>query len=179
MLAHEANADLADLMSRPIWRLLLPSGDTSSDEEDSVALWSTAVRGEDWAESLKGHVFRIPLGGVLVVTWNNRVWRVLAGLFTRGRSPAQGGPGRRKLRRFLELRGFEVVAEYSLWPSADAPRIGLPRHSLPGVRWMRHSGVLGGGGRVLWKRVLARSPLTTALAWLVPAGSAFVVRRVQ
>lgn len=180
MLAHEGNADLAGLMSRPIWRLLLPTTEkASSDERDYVDLWSTALRGEDWARTLKEHVFRIPIGAVLVVTWNNRLWRMLTGLLTGSSSPAKGGPARRKVCRFLESHGFDVMAEYSLWPSADAPRIGLPRHGLPGVRWMRRSGVLGGGGRVLWKRVLARSPLTTALAWLVPAGSALVVRRIR
>lgn len=179
-LEHEVDLDADDILSRSIWRLLLPaSGDASPNRKDPLPARHAALRGEDWTATLEEGAASIPVGGLLLLTWDNCVWRALAGLFAHGRLPRDRGPGHRNLLRTLERCGFETEAEYAVWPSGDAPRIALPRQSVSGVRWIRRSGVLGGGGRVLWKRALARSPLITVVAWLFPAAGALVARRVR
>lgn len=118
--------------------------------------------------------------GVLVVMALERpsAARVLK-LLSRSRSAAQRGPTRAELESFLEAKHAAVLGRFSLWPSADRPRLAFQQPSARATAWAQRAAVLGGGGRRIWSRALARSFFFTPFALLLEPAVALVVEPVD
>jgi hypothetical protein len=161
----------------PVWRLVLPRDEHGTSTKSSAPVLLIGNGGVS-GRQLKKRI-DVPAGGKLLVTFDRGFARGLADLFARGRLQRRTTASRRRMIRTLRESGLVVEAEYDVWPSAEAPRLVLRRGDLSAIRWVRRSGVLGGGGRTLWKRALARSPLMTVIAWLFPLAGAVLARRPE
>jgi hypothetical protein len=158
----------------PVWPLLLP--DRGSDEKP-FELCELGEAGPDWNTALAGSMEAVPDEGILLVTCERGGRGALLRLLSHRRWRRVRTPRISQLERALRDRRFEIVARYNVWPSARAPRVVLPGRSYPALRWVQRSGVLGGGGRRLLTRGLARSALFTPLSVLLTPGVAIVSRR--
>jgi hypothetical protein len=158
----------------PVWPLLLPDRGSS---EKPIELCELGEAGPDWHPPLAGSMEAVADEGILLVTCERGGRGALLRLLNHRRWRRVRTPRISQLERALRDGGFEIVARYDVWPSARAPRVVLPGRSYPALRWVQRSGVLGGGGRRLLTRGLARSALFTPLSVLLTPGVAIVARR--
>lgn len=178
-LTDDPKVGVIDPAELPIWRLTLPPEERESAHDVEVAGIPLAKLGDDLVGTLQMIARTVPVDGRFLLLVDRSVVRGFLDLLSQGRWRRRRSLRRRQLMRGLRYWGFEVLAEYDVWPSSETPRILVPHRSLPAVRWIRRSGVLGGGGRVLWKRAIARSPFMTVLAWAFCPASAILARRLR
>ena len=158
----------------PVWQLILPKGGKGGKPFELCELGGS---GPDWHAALAGSMEGVSEEGILLVTCERGGRGALLRLLSHRRWHRVRTPRISLLERALRDEGFEIVARYDVWPSARAPRVVLPGRSYPALRWVQRSGVLGGGGRRLLTRGLARSALFTPLSVLLTPGVAIVARR--
>jgi hypothetical protein len=159
----------------PLWELLLPEEDTG--HERSYELCELGSPGPGWQGVLVAAIDRVPVEGTLLLTCERGGRRAILRFLSHGHWRRVPTPLISRLERTLRNAGFETLARYNVWPSAASARIVLPAGSYPALRWVQRSGVLGGGGRRLVTRALARSALFTPLSVLLAPGVAIVARR--
>jgi hypothetical protein len=158
----------------PIWQLLVPE-DTGGDKP--YELCQLGAPGLGWQTVLAAAIDRTPDGGTLLLTCERGSRGAILRLLSHGRWRRVRTPRIPLLEQVLREAGFEVLARYSVWPSAATARIVLPAGSYPALRWVQRSGVLGGGGRRLVTRALARSAFFTPLSAFLAPGLAIVALR--
>ena len=158
----------------PVWPLLLPDRCSS---EKPIELCELGEAGLDWHPPLAGSMEAVSDEGILLVTCERGGRGAFLRLLSHRRWRRVRTPRISQLERALRDGGFEIVARFDVWPSARAPRVVFPSRSYPALRWVQRSGVLGGGGRRLLTRGLARSALFTPLSVLLTPGVAIVAHR--
>ena len=157
----------------PIWQLLVPEGDDGKAHE----LCELGAPGPEWHTVLAHTIERVGRGGTLLLTCERGGRGAILRFLSHGRWTRIRTPRIQLLERALREAGFEVLARFSVWPSTASARIVLPAGSYPALRWVQRSGVLGGGGRRLVTRALARSAFFTPLSAFLAPGVAIVARR--
>jgi hypothetical protein len=172
--ASPGSVDPAEPVS-PIWQLLLPEKDTGGGKPDELCL--LGAPGLGWQTHLAASIDRVPGGGTLLLTCERGGRGAILRLLSHGRWRRVRTPRIPLLERALRDAGFDVLARYSVWPSAATARIVLPVGNYPALRWVQRSGVLGGGGKRLVTRALARSSFFTPLSALLAPGVAIIARR--
>jgi hypothetical protein len=161
----------------PIWQLLLPDEEArDGDPYELCELWEA---GQRWQALLAGAIDRVPMGGKLLLTCERGGSRAVLRLLSRGRWNRTRTPRIQLVERALRDAGFEIVARYSVWPSAHTARVVLPAGNYPALRWVQRSGVLGGGGKRLITRALARSAFFTPVSALITPAVAIVSHRTR
>jgi hypothetical protein len=161
----------------PIWQLLLPGEDAG--DGNPYELCELGEAGQQWQAVLAAAIERVPVGGNLLLTCERGGSRAILQLLSRGRWRRTRTPRIPLLERALRDAGFEIVARYSVWPSAHTARVVLPAGNYPALRWVQRSGVLGGGGKRLVTRALARSALFTPVSALITPAVAIVSHRTR
>jgi hypothetical protein len=163
----------------PVWRVL-PSSDHDGRWAVNTSPQVTICRlsdGKSWTPAVTAAMEILPPGSCLVVSADRGLPRAFLGLLSHGRWKRESAPPLRKVSTLLERAGFEIRGEYAIWPSADKPRVVLRASDFRGFKWVQRSGVLGGGGRRVLLRAMARSPLATLIAYLLAPAGAVVARR--
>jgi hypothetical protein len=167
-----------EALEHPVWRLVasrdaIPAGDPPPSETVLCHLHDTS---RHWRLALEDGIGTAPRDRVVVVVYDRALPRaVLGALARRWRRPART-PRVGVLLRTLRRQGVEVRSRYAIWPSVTAPRVAIEAGNYRSLRWIQRSGVLGGGGRSLVLRALARSFLFTPFAFVLAPGVALVVR---
>jgi hypothetical protein len=160
----------------PIWQLLLSGEDPPGGTPYEFCELGEA--GQQWQAVLAGAIERVPVGGNLVLTCERGGSGAILRLLSRGRWRLTRTPRIPLIERALRGAGFEIVARYSVWPSAHTARVVLPAGNYPTLRWVQRSGVLGGGGKRLVTRALARSAFFTPVSALITPAVAIVSHRI-
>ncbi|MGH2817511.1 MAG: hypothetical protein ACRDJS_03495 [Actinomycetota bacterium] len=163
--------------THPIWQLLLPGKDTGSGKP--YELCELGAPGPGWPSALAAAIERVPVGGTLLVTCERGNRGAILGLLSHRRWRRVRTPRIPLLERALRDAGFDVVARYSVWPSARTARVVLPAGNYSALRWVQRSGVLGGGGKRLFTRALARSAFFTPVSALLTPAVAIVSHRTS
>ncbi len=169
-----------DLGLHPVWRILLsaeedgPSGGSESLRVNTCELLDR----NSWRPALTAAMEAIPPSGFLVVNADRGLPQALLGLVSHGRWRRSRPPSLRKVRALLHESRFEILTEYTVWPSTGSPRVALRTSSFRAFSWIQRSGVLGGGGDRVGARALARSALFTPIAYVLAPRVAFIARRL-
>lgn len=168
-----------EALTHPVWRLLVSraairAGDEVPPSETIVCRFPDPAR--PWRLALEEAIAAVPPGGILLVTCDRAVPRAILGVLARRRLRLTHAPTVRAMMHALRRPGVEVRGRYAVWPSVGAPRVALEAGSYDALRWVQRSGVLGGGGRSLPLRALARSSLFTPFAFILSPGVALVAR---
>lgn len=128
-----------------------------------------------WTAELERVALRLAEGDRLLLVFERPWPRALMRLATGHPSV----PSLRPLRAVANLHraGLIPAERYAVWPDIRAPRIAVPYWRYRAVAWLQRDGVLGGGGRHLVVRALARSRALTPLVWLSAPVVAVVARK--
>lgn len=156
----------------PIWRLIAESAGVRP-QQAAVIL---PVTDEDWRGDFAAALELAEPGDLIFAVVGRGTARAMLGLLSHGVWRHTTSPGLAEVGDVLRRLGVRVEQRYALWPSADQVRVAFPRPSYRVNAWVQRSGVLGGGGRRVWARALARSPLFTPLSRLLTPGVALVGR---
>lgn len=176
MTAKQTIGPGTDLTASPIWLLLAPGGDTQ-DGDDGEMPCLLVDGDESWRSTLSDQIAVLPSGRRFIVAYDRRWARTVLGLLSHRRWRREAAPPSQQIERAIESSGGVIQERYWVWPSARVPRLVYPVSDRTTLKWFQRSGVLGGGGRRLWTRVLARSPLFTPLGGLLTPGAALVVKK--
>jgi hypothetical protein len=164
----------------PVWRILLsaekdgPSGGSESPRVNMCELLDRS----SWRPELTAAMETTTPSGFLLVNADRGLPQALLGLVSHSRWKRSRSPSLRKVRALLHESGFEILTEYSVWPSTGNPRVALRASSFRAFNWIQRSGVLGGGGDRVGARALARSALFTPIAYVLAPRVAFIARRL-
>jgi hypothetical protein len=163
----------------PVWRILLSAeNDGPSPGSESLRVITCELLDrESWRGALTEAMEMIPPNGFLLVNSHRGLPQAVLELVSHARLKRSRSPSLRKVRALLHESGFEILTEYSIWPSTGSPRVAFRASSFRAFRWIQRSGVLGGGGDRVRARALARSALFTPVAYLLSPRVAFVARR--
>lgn len=160
-----------------VWRLIAESAGvaaTSAERTTPVELVGTNRR---WQPVLIEAARGTDPGCVIFVAFDRGLAKAFLGLFAHRVWRRVSSPSFKHVVRALDAAGMQVEQRYALWPSVQGVRVALQQPAGPSLVWLQRSGVLGGGGRRIWGRVLARSWLLTPFLRLLTPGVALVARR--
>lgn len=159
-------------LDSPIWRLIAENAG-ARPEQGAVIL---PVTDDDWRDDFVASLALAEPGDLIFAVVGRGKARAVLGLLSHGVWRHTASPGLAEVGDVLRRLGVRVEQRYALWPSAHQVRLAFPKPSYRVNAWVQRSGVLGGGGRRVWARALARSPLFTPLSRLLTPGVALVGR---
>jgi hypothetical protein len=173
--SERVNEDAVGL--HPIWRILLSAADGSGSDSKAFRVSTCELSGGPaWRTDLTVTMKAMPPDELILIHADRGLPQALLGLIAHARFRRARSSSLRKLRAELSRSQFEILAEYVIWPSSGNPRVALRAGSFRAFSWVQRSGVLGGGGDRVWARVLARSPISTLLAYLLAPRLALIAR---
>lgn len=157
----------------PVWRLIAESAGTDQGGSEAVVVNAAHVH---WRDDFSAALAGAEPGELIFATVDRRTVRAVLGLLAHGVWRRPPAPTVAEVADFLREWGVQLEQRYALWPSAQHVRVAYRQPSPRASSWVQRSGVLGGGGRRVWARALARSALFTPFSRLMTPGVALMGR---